>query len=69
MVDSSVLLDVLTDDVMWWERSRQALARATDEGRLAISPIVYVEVSIGFDQIEDLGNAVSVSEFERESLP
>ena len=69
MVDSSVMLDVLTDDVMWGEWSRQALARASDEGRLAISPIVYVEISIGFGQIEDLDNAVSVSEFERESRP
>ena len=69
MVDSSVLLDVLTDDVVWGEWSRQALALASDEGRLVINAIVYAEVSIGFDQIEDLDNAVSVSDFEREPLP
>lgn len=69
MVDSSVLLDVLTDDVVWGEWSRQALARARDEGRLVINPIVYAEVSIGFDRIEDLDDAVPVSDFERESLP
>jgi predicted nucleic acid-binding protein len=69
MVDSSVLLDVLTDDVVWGEWSRQALARASDEGRLVINPTVYAEVSIGFDQIEDLGNALPGSDFERESLP
>ena len=69
MVDSSVLLDVLTDDVVWGEWSRQALALASDEGRLVINAIVYAEVSIGFDQIEDLDNAVPVSDFEREPLP
>jgi predicted nucleic acid-binding protein len=69
MVDSSVLLDVLTDDDLWGEWSRQALARASNEGRLVINPIVYAEVSIGFDQIEDLDNAVPVSDFEREPLP
>ena len=69
MVDSSVLLDVLTDDVVWGAWSRQALARASDEGRLVINPIVYAEVSIGFDHIEDLDDAVPASDFERESLP
>jgi predicted nucleic acid-binding protein len=51
------------------ESSRQELARASDESRLVINPIVYAEVSIGFDQIEDLDDAVPVSDFERESLP
>ena len=69
MVGSSVLLDVLTDDVVWGEWSQQALARASDEGRLVINPIVYAEVSIGFDQIEDLDDAVPASDFEREPLP
>ena len=69
MVDSSVLLDVLTDDAVWGEWSRRALARVRDEGRLVINPIVYAEVSIGFDQIEELDHAVPVGDFERESLP
>jgi predicted nucleic acid-binding protein len=69
MVDSSVLLDILTDDVVWGEWSRQALAHARDDGRLVINPVVYAEVSIGFDQIEDLDGAVPASDFELESLP
>ena len=69
LVDSSVLLDILTDDPEWAEWSRQAVARARDEGRLAINPIVYAEVSTGFETIEDLDDAVPVSDFEREPLP
>lgn len=69
MVDSSVLLDVLTDDDVWGEWSRQALVRARDDGRLVINAIIYAEVSIGFDRIEDLDDAVPVSDLERESLP
>jgi predicted nucleic acid-binding protein len=68
-VDSSVLLDILTDDPVWAEWSQQAVARARDEGRLAINQIVYAEVSTGFDTIEDLDDAVPVSDFEREPLP
>jgi predicted nucleic acid-binding protein len=69
LVDSSVLLDILTDDPEWAEWSQQAVARARDEGRLVINPIVYAEVSTGFDAIEDLDDAVPVSDFLREPLP
>ncbi len=69
LVDSNVLLDVLTDDPTWAEWSGEAIARAMNDGRLMISPIVYAEVSVGFDRIEDLDDALPESEFEREALP
>lgn len=69
LVDSSVLLDILTDDPTWSEWSAVALARARDDGRLVINPIVYAEISTGFDGIEDLDDAVPVDDFERTSLP
>ncbi len=34
-----------------------------------INPIVYAEVSTGFDRIEDLDEAVPVEGFDREPLP
>lgn len=69
LVDSSVLLDVLTADAAWGQWSQQALARAGDEGRLVINPIIYAEISTGFDKIEDLDDAVPPGDFEREPLP
>lgn len=69
LADSSVLLDILTADTTWAEWSGTALARARDEGPLVINPIVYAEVSTGFDRIEDLDEVVPVGEFEREPLP
>jgi predicted nucleic acid-binding protein len=69
LVDSSVLLDVLTDDAVWGGWSREMLAVARDDGQLVINPIVYAEVSAGFDRIEELDDAVPASEFEREPLP
>jgi predicted nucleic acid-binding protein len=68
-VDSSVLLDVVTDDAAWSEWSGQMLAAAGDDGRLVINPIIYAEVSTGFDRIEELDEAVPASDLERESLP
>lgn len=69
LVDSSVLLDVLTDDPDWGSWSQNALADARDQGRLVINPIVYAEVSTGFSAIEDLDDAVPAADFDREPLP
>lgn len=69
LVDSSVILDVVTDDPSWARWSAGALASARDKGRLAINPIVYAEVSAGFDRIEELEDAVPPEDFQREALP
>ncbi|MGH8987481.1 MAG: type II toxin-antitoxin system VapC family toxin [Acidimicrobiales bacterium] len=69
LVDSSVVLDIVTEDPAWAAWSEDALQRARDEGRLVINPIIYAEVSIGFDRIEDLDAAVPTGDFEREHLP
>lgn len=69
LVDSNVLLDVLTEDPVWAGRSSQALARAFDEGPVVINPVVYAEVSVGFERVEELDEALPASAFVREALP
>lgn len=69
LVDSNVLLDVLTGDPRWSGWSETELAQALDRGRLVINPLVYAEVSTGFDRIEDVDDALPTSEFDREALP
>lgn len=54
IVDSCVLLDVLTEDPHWFGWSSETLAAAADCGLLVINPIIYAEVSIGFHRIEDI---------------
>jgi predicted nucleic acid-binding protein len=69
VVDSSVILDILTDDPGWAAWSGDALATASDSGTLVINPIIYAEISTGFDRVEDLDEAVPASGFDREPLP
>ena len=69
LVNSSVVLDIVTDDPAWGDWSADALAQARDDGRLVINPIVYAEVSTGFERIEDLDETIPASDFEREPLP
>ena len=69
LVDSNVLLDVATNDPEWAEWSADALSRTADNAILVINPLVYAEVSIGFDAIEDLEAALPIDLYRREDLP
>lgn len=69
LVDSNVLLDVLSDDPRWGAWSANALARCADVAVLAINPIIYAEVSIRFERIEELEDALPEREFHRLPLP
>ncbi|MDZ7749172.1 MAG: type II toxin-antitoxin system VapC family toxin [Halofilum sp. (in: g-proteobacteria)] len=69
LVDSNVLLDVLTEDARWYAWSAGRLAELGDTAELVINPLIYSEVSVGFDTIEALDEALSPRWFRREPLP
>ena len=69
LVDSNVLLDVLTEDPAWFDWSSKALADAADHGHVAINPLVYAEVSVGFERIEELEQALPADAVLRLPLP
>ncbi len=69
LVDSNVLLDILTSDPAWVEWSIAALADAAERGPLVINPMIYAEVSIRFTRIEDLDDALPPRDFLRIPLP
>src|SRR5262249_39190156 len=67
--DANVLLDILTEDPTWSQWSGTALAASRDAGVLVINPIVYAEISVRFERIEDLDEAIPATDFLREQLP
>jgi predicted nucleic acid-binding protein len=69
LVDSSVLLDILTDDPTWGRWSSDRLAEAAETGPLAINPVIYAEVSVRFTRIEDLDDALPAEDYRRAALP
>ncbi len=69
LVDSNVLLDILTQDPVWCSWSEAAVREIVEGGSLCINPIIYCEVSIGFDRIEALDRALPMQFFERMPLP
>ena len=54
LVDTNVLLDLVTGDPRWggWSQEQLDFAAARDE--VAINDVVYAELSIGYARIEDL---------------
>ena len=54
IVDTNILLDLYTQDDVWEERSAAAIASAADADVLVINPIIYAELSVGLEKIEEL---------------
>lgn len=69
LVDSNVILDVLTEDARWFAWSADALAKSAESDVLVINPLIYAEVSVRFERIEDLDAALSAALFRRDPLP
>lgn len=69
LVDSNVILDIVTEDRKWFQWSSDTLARYAETHILVINPIIYAEVSIGFKRIEDVEVVLTPSFFRRDPLP
>jgi len=54
LVDTNVLLDVITDDPQWADWSQHQLRAAALTDGLAINAVIYAEASINYERIEDL---------------
>ena len=69
LVDSNVLLDLMTEDSRWFDWSAQAISEAADSFRLVINPIICAEVSVRYSRIEDLEAALPRAMLDREAVP
>jgi predicted nucleic acid-binding protein len=54
VVDSSVLLDVFTEDPRWLEWSERELVAAAQRGALVLNAVVLAEIAPRFPRIETL---------------
>jgi predicted nucleic acid-binding protein len=69
LVDSNVLLDLMTEDARWYSWSAAAVESAADRFRLVINSVIYAEVSVRYSRIEDLDAALPKAMFDREAIP
>lgn len=69
LVDSNVIIDVITEDARFLDWSSNAMAESAQSGVLFINPIIFAEVSIGFSRREDATAALDALDFEYADLP
>jgi len=61
LIDSCVLLDVITGDERWADWSAREIAAAMDAGRVVINPLIYAAASVGYQTVEELESARATS--------
>jgi predicted nucleic acid-binding protein len=69
LVDTNVLLDVVTDDADWAGWSRRQLDAASLREPVVVSGVVYAELAVGFERIEDWDNVLDVTGVEVAETP
>jgi hypothetical protein len=69
LADTNVLLDVVTRDPVWseWSRRQLNIAEATDE--IAINDIVYAELSVGYQRMDELDHMIARAGIAMASIP
>ena len=69
LVDSNVILDIFLDDPGWADWSESTLASYSVYRTFYINSIVYTEVSVGFEKIEQLESALEKGGFQFLEIP
>jgi predicted nucleic acid-binding protein len=69
LVDTNVLVDVVTDDALWAEWSQRQLTLAAARDDLAINDIVYPELSVRYTTIEELDAMIREANLVSAAVP
>ena len=69
LVDSNILIDIATENAAWTEDSARTLQVVGRDRELVINPVVFAEVSIPFERIEEVDARLPTDVFRREAIP
>lgn len=69
LVDTNVLVDLLTDDPLWANWSSDAFCACSDHARMVIDTPVYGELAVRYDSVEELEQMIHAADLEREHVP
>jgi predicted nucleic acid-binding protein len=69
LVDSNVILDIATVDPTWSAWSEDTVRRLANATTLVINPLIYAEVSVRYETVEELETVVPTDLFRRDVLP
>jgi predicted nucleic acid-binding protein len=69
LVDTNVLLALLTNDPIWADWSVRQLDKLSLQKKLIVKPVVYAELSVGFDRTEEVDAALAQVGIELIEIP
>lgn len=69
LVDTNVLVDVLEDDPDWADWSVRQLRAQSQVHELLINPVIYAELSLTFDSVQSLDDAIESMGITVQELP
>ncbi|KRR23221.1 type II toxin-antitoxin system VapC family toxin [Bradyrhizobium retamae] len=69
LVDSNVLLDVVTDGETWADWSQQRLEQAASSGPLIINDVIYAEISTCYATVEGVDAMLRNLDMELAAIP
>jgi predicted nucleic acid-binding protein len=69
LVDTNVLFDLVTDDPIWADWSARQLRIWSAYGTLVVNPVVYAELSVGYDRIDEVDAALDAAGVELVEIP
>lgn len=69
LVDTNVLLDLVTNDPIWADWSVAQLESASLAGPLLINDVIYAELAVRYERIEELDSFIEEAGLELASLP
>ncbi len=69
LLDTNVLLDILTDDPEWGDWSQKQFLRARAEGPIPLNPIIYAELAAHFPSQVEADHFLRPKVFKRLPLP
>lgn len=69
LIDTNILLDLVTEDPHWAEWSMAQLEAASLVGPLLINDLIYAELSVRYQRIEKLDAFIEAAGIEIASIP
>jgi predicted nucleic acid-binding protein len=69
LIDTNVLVDILTNDVQWVDWSIGQMRAQSKIHQLAINPIIYAELSLTFSTVEALDQTIGDLELALIEVP
>ena len=69
LVDTNVILDLVENDPVWADWSERQMEAANLQAILCINPVIYAELSIAFDTIEQLERMLAQAQIHLEPIP